>query len=184
MALHLAALLGEVVQCARPCVRKARIQPGDLGAIYLTGGSSALRPSSARWPPAFPEPRWSKATCSAASRTGWRMRRRARCKNMNYLRGYPAELQAQVSSMLEQDKLAAMLLKSMVASHGVRTDTALRLCHGPEEHLPAQLRAAVQSGHDNKLHVIANVLGTTPPCRACRAPNSSPRRNPVWRRCS
>ena len=54
MALHLAALLGEVVQCAHECVRKARIQPGDLGAIYLTGGSSALRPFQRALAASFP----------------------------------------------------------------------------------------------------------------------------------
>ena len=54
MALHLVALLGEVVQCAHECVRKARIQPGDLGAIYLTGGSSALRPFQRALAASFP----------------------------------------------------------------------------------------------------------------------------------
>jgi hypothetical chaperone protein len=40
---HLAALLQQVVDCARECVRRAGIAPGTLGAVYLTGGSAALK---------------------------------------------------------------------------------------------------------------------------------------------
>lgn len=54
MALHLATLLDEVVQCAHDCVRKAGIASGDLGAIYLTGGSSALRPFQRALAASFP----------------------------------------------------------------------------------------------------------------------------------
>lgn len=44
MAAHLGALLDRTVQCARECVRRAGLGDGSLDAIYLTGGSSALRP--------------------------------------------------------------------------------------------------------------------------------------------
>jgi len=44
MAQHLAAALEDVTACARACVRAAGLRTGDLAAIYLTGGSSALRP--------------------------------------------------------------------------------------------------------------------------------------------
>jgi hypothetical chaperone protein len=44
MATHLAALLEQVVQCAAGCVARAGLKPGQLDAIYLTGGSSSLRP--------------------------------------------------------------------------------------------------------------------------------------------
>ena len=44
MATHLAALLDQVVLCAAECVSRAGIGPGQLDAIYLTGGSSSLRP--------------------------------------------------------------------------------------------------------------------------------------------
>jgi hypothetical chaperone protein len=44
MAAHLGALLDRTVQCARECVRRAGLVDGSLDAIYLTGGSSALRP--------------------------------------------------------------------------------------------------------------------------------------------
>ena len=44
MREHLATLLGKVVACARDCVLRAGITDAALDAIYLTGGSSALRP--------------------------------------------------------------------------------------------------------------------------------------------
>ena len=42
LAACLHAPLGQVVQCALGCVAAAGLQPSDLDAIYLTGGSSAL----------------------------------------------------------------------------------------------------------------------------------------------
>lgn len=44
MALDLDGLLQRVVDCAAECVRRAGLTAGGLDAIYLTGGSSALRP--------------------------------------------------------------------------------------------------------------------------------------------
>jgi hypothetical chaperone protein len=44
MQEHLHSLLARTVACARECVRKAGVADGALDAIYLTGGSSALRP--------------------------------------------------------------------------------------------------------------------------------------------
>lgn len=45
MAVHLRNLLDRTVQCARECVQRAGLRDAaSLDAIYLTGGSSALRP--------------------------------------------------------------------------------------------------------------------------------------------
>ena len=41
---HLALLIGRAVACARECVQRAGLTDSQLDAIYLTGGSSALRP--------------------------------------------------------------------------------------------------------------------------------------------
>jgi hypothetical chaperone protein len=41
---HLAGLLDQVVLCGHECVRRAGLKATDLDALYLTGGSSALRP--------------------------------------------------------------------------------------------------------------------------------------------
>lgn len=44
MARHLDSLLQQVVQCAADCVQLAGLGQETLDAIYLTGGSSSLRP--------------------------------------------------------------------------------------------------------------------------------------------
>ena len=44
MARHLAALMERVVECAAGCVARAGLKASELDAIYLTGGSSSLRP--------------------------------------------------------------------------------------------------------------------------------------------
>lgn len=44
MQEQLQALLTRTVACARECVRKAGVNDSTLAGIYLTGGSSALRP--------------------------------------------------------------------------------------------------------------------------------------------
>jgi hypothetical chaperone protein len=41
---HLAGLLDQVVGCAKVCVERAGVRPRDLHTLYLTGGSSALKP--------------------------------------------------------------------------------------------------------------------------------------------
>ena len=41
---HLGSLLARTVACARECVQRAGLTDNTLDAIYLTGGSSALRP--------------------------------------------------------------------------------------------------------------------------------------------
>lgn len=44
LARHLDGLLRQVAGCAVACVEAAGLRQQDIGAIYLTGGSSALRP--------------------------------------------------------------------------------------------------------------------------------------------
>lgn len=51
---HLASLLSRTVACARECVQRAGLADSALGAIYLTGGSSALRPFQQALQAAFP----------------------------------------------------------------------------------------------------------------------------------
>jgi len=52
---HLAGLLEQVVACAHECVRRAGLKAADLGAIYLTGGSSALWPFQQALRRGFPQ---------------------------------------------------------------------------------------------------------------------------------
>ena len=51
---HLGALLERTVACAQECVQRAGLQNGQLDAVYLTGGSSALRPFQQTLRAAFP----------------------------------------------------------------------------------------------------------------------------------
>jgi len=52
---HLAGLLDQVVACAQECLGNAGLAAGALQAIYLTGGSSALRPLRQALRQAFPD---------------------------------------------------------------------------------------------------------------------------------
>ena len=54
MAEQLYALLAQVVACAQDCVRRAELGAGQIDALYLTGGSSALRPLRQALARAFP----------------------------------------------------------------------------------------------------------------------------------
>ena len=54
MQTQLGAQLARTVACARECVQAAGLEDGDLGAIYLTGGSSALLPFQRALQAAFP----------------------------------------------------------------------------------------------------------------------------------
>lgn len=52
---HLDGPLAQVVACAQQCLQRAGLQAADLHAIYLTGGSSALRPLRDALRKAFPD---------------------------------------------------------------------------------------------------------------------------------
>ena len=54
LAEHLAGLLEQVVACAQECVRRAGLGTHAPDALYLTGGSSALRPLRDALARAFP----------------------------------------------------------------------------------------------------------------------------------
>ncbi|MBL8389891.1 MAG: Hsp70 family protein [Hydrogenophaga sp.] len=52
---HLDGLLERTVACARECVQRAGLRDDQLDAVYLTGGSSALRPFQQVLRTAFPD---------------------------------------------------------------------------------------------------------------------------------
>ncbi len=54
MQTHLASLLDRTVACARECVQAAGLRDKQIDAIYLTGGSSALRTFQRALQAAFP----------------------------------------------------------------------------------------------------------------------------------
>ena len=51
---HLGGLLERTVACAKECVQRAGLRDDQLDAVYLTGGSSALRPFQQTLRAAFP----------------------------------------------------------------------------------------------------------------------------------
>ena len=79
----------------------------------------------------------------------------------NYLAGYPAGLTEQVQRLIEENRLADVLLKKYPLAHAVRTDKAL---YDYVQELKGEyLRNAGQLSKvafDSKLHVIRNALGT------------------------
>ncbi|MEP7101607.1 MAG: YgjP-like metallopeptidase domain-containing protein [Burkholderiales bacterium] len=79
----------------------------------------------------------------------------------NYLAGYPGEVQAQVQELIAQGRLAERLRQRYGEPHGVRTDGALY-----DYTMAIKTRHLRSSDpvskvvYDNRLHVIANALGT------------------------
>lgn len=79
----------------------------------------------------------------------------------NYLAAYPAPLVEQVQRLIEQGRLAEVLLRKYPRTHGVRTDKALY--DYVLELKGSYLRNADQLSKvafDSKLHVVHNALGT------------------------
>jgi len=78
-----------------------------------------------------------------------------------YLAGYPPSLVAPVVRLIEEGRLAAILLQKYPLGHGIRTDKALYdyVSQIKDEFLrnAGQLSKVV---FDSKLHVIRNALGT------------------------
>ena len=75
--------------------------------------------------------------------------------------GYPETIKAQVQQLVDQDKLATVLLNKYASSHEVRTDKALY------EYVLGLKNTYMRSGQpiskvtfDNRIHVIRHALGT------------------------
>jgi predicted metal-dependent hydrolase len=80
---------------------------------------------------------------------------------LKYLRGYSADLQAQVLALVEQDQLGALLARRHPERHEVRTDRALY--DYTQELKSRYLRSAEPLSkvvYDPKLKVIQHALGT------------------------
>ena len=77
-----------------------------------------------------------------------------------YLQGYPENLLAQVTSLIEQNRLGEVLQKRYPDTHNVTTDKAL---YQYTQDLKSQfLRNAPpinKVAYDNKIHVLNNALG-------------------------
>jgi UTP pyrophosphatase len=80
---------------------------------------------------------------------------------LKYLSAYPASLQAQVQTLLNDGRLGEMLVRKYPRTHAVRTDKALYdyVMALKNEHLRSS-EPLSRIAFDSKLHVIANALGT------------------------
>ena len=81
--------------------------------------------------------------------------------SLPYLQGYPQETLAQVSDLLQQQKIGPWLLQKYPQGHGLRNDSALfdYVQDLRQEYLRGA--AALSKIHyDSKLHVMRNALGT------------------------
>ena len=81
---------------------------------------------------------------------------------MKYLAGYPAGLQEQVSQLIAQDKLAALLNQRYPGgTHDIQSDRALYdYVSGLKNDFMRKAEPLAKVMFDNKLHVIRNALGT------------------------
>ncbi len=79
----------------------------------------------------------------------------------NYLAGYPAALTEQVQRLIEENRLADVLLKKYPLPHAVRTDKALyEYVHELKTEYMRSAGQLSKVAFDSKLHVIQNALGT------------------------
>jgi predicted metal-dependent hydrolase len=80
---------------------------------------------------------------------------------LKYLAAYPEQLQTQVAGLLEQGKLAEVLLKKYPVAHDIRTDRALYqyVLDLKSEYLRSSDPIS-KVVFDSKLHVIKHALGT------------------------
>ena len=80
---------------------------------------------------------------------------------LNYLAGYPAELQARVQAQLADGTLAERLARHPAEPHDVRTDAALYdYTLALKSRFMRNADALSKVVFDNRLHVLQNALGT------------------------
>jgi hypothetical protein len=81
-------------------------------------------------------------------------------QEMKYLGGYPEETKRQVQLLVENNKLAAVLLKRYAVAHDIRTDKALyQYVVQLKKEFLGNAEPVSKVLFDNKLHVIKHALG-------------------------
>ena len=81
-------------------------------------------------------------------------------QEMKYLGGYPEETQRQAQLLIDNDRLAAVLVKRYALAHDVRTDKALYLYVSElKKEFIGNAEAISKVMFDNKLHVVKHALG-------------------------
>ncbi|MGG7448727.1 M48 metallopeptidase family protein [Kosakonia oryzendophytica] len=79
---------------------------------------------------------------------------------LTYLQGYPENLLAQVTALIEQNRLGEVLQKRYPGSHGITTDKALYQYTLEMKNQYLRNAAPVNKVmYDSKIHVLNNALG-------------------------
>ncbi|RJF95634.1 YgjP-like metallopeptidase domain-containing protein [Noviherbaspirillum saxi] len=82
-------------------------------------------------------------------------------QEMKYLSGYPAEIKKQVQVLVDNAKLADVLLKKYASVHDIRTDKALyQYVLNLKKNFLGNAEPINKVMFDNKIHVIKQALGT------------------------
>jgi predicted metal-dependent hydrolase len=81
-------------------------------------------------------------------------------EEMKYLGGYPEETQRQARLLVDNDRLAEVLLKKYALAHDIRTDKALyQYVSQLKKEFLGNAEAVSKVVFDNKLHVVKHALG-------------------------
>ena len=81
--------------------------------------------------------------------------------SLKYLAGYPSSLVLPVQRLIEENRLADILLQKYPQAHGVRTDKALYdYVSGLKGEYLRNAGQLSKVAFDSKIHVIRNALGT------------------------
>jgi len=79
---------------------------------------------------------------------------------LTYLQGYPESLLAQVTTLIEQNRLAEVLQKRYPLSHDITTDKALyQYTQEMKNHYLRNAAPVNKVMYDSKIHVLNNALG-------------------------
>lgn len=82
-------------------------------------------------------------------------------QEMKYLLGYPAEIKRQVQVLVDNNKLADVLLKKYASVHDIRTDKALyQYVLNLKKNFLSNAEPINKVVFDNKIHVIKHALGS------------------------
>ena len=80
---------------------------------------------------------------------------------LKYLAGYPAELVAQASRLIAEDRLTELLDRRYPGTHDVRTDGALYdYVAALKSQFMRNAGPLAKVVYDNRLHIVQNALGT------------------------
>ena len=81
-------------------------------------------------------------------------------EELKYLRGYPEETQRQARLLVDNDRLAEVLVKRYALAHDIRTDKALyQYVSQLKKEFLGNAEAVSKVVFDNKLHVVKHALG-------------------------